>query len=119
MNEKKTAIQEIESLFAGYGFSDAYGAETCILHESEIEKLARENRRATKSSCEQSWPSDEDARSAFVPIVQYAESLKYFRERYDYIQNNLHFGIATKKASHIIPTMRAILAACDDAEFGE
>ena len=116
-------IESIGKLFDGYGISDAYGGETVLLHDSEIEKIARENRAVTRGSDNpRGWPSDSDARAAFRPLIGSRATLESFRREYQYVQERRGhdpLGLATKKSAWIEAAMLAILDACDDAEFGE
>lgn len=122
MNMATPGIESIKKLFDGYGTSDAYGSETMLLHESEIEKIARENRAVTRcSGYPRGWPSNDEAREAFEPLVT-CDTLAAFRRNYAFLQKRRGreaLGMATKKTEWIEAAMLAILDACDDAEFGE
>jgi len=80
-------MNEVRKLFEGWGTSEAYGAETVYLHESEIEKLARQNRAGTRDfQHPRGWPSNAEARAAFVPLVEDGETFGEFCRRWQYLQ---------------------------------
>lgn len=114
-----SGINSIKKLFEGYGRSDAYGSETILLHESEIEKIARKNRSATRCNSEpRGWPSDDEARAAFEPLVN-CDTLAAFRRDYAFLQHHRGreaLGMPTEKTEWIEAAVLAILDACDDAE---
>ena len=77
----------LESLFDGWGTSDAYGNETLFLHESEIEKFAAELRATSRgdSKYPHGWPTDGEARRAFQPVYASDDTPADFANNWRYL----------------------------------
>ena len=79
----------LEKLFDGWGTSDVYGNETLFLHESEIEKIAAENRAATHHDDSEKhprgWPTNAAARRAFQPVYEAGDTLEDFANKWRHL----------------------------------
>ena len=83
-----STVEMLEKMFDGWGTSDGYGNETLFLHESEIEKIAAESRAVTRGDSEKyrrGWPTDVEARRAFLPIYEAGDTPEDFANKWRYL----------------------------------
>ena len=118
------AMNTVQKLLDGWGVSDAYGGETMYLHDTEVEQIARQNRAGTRDDQHpQGWPSNAEARAAFVPLILDGETLDEFclnwRQLQTWRDNGAlgGAGLESPKAAafRLWGTMLAIMDICREA----
>ena len=116
-----TSSEMLEKLFDGWGTSDAYGNETIFLHESEVEKMAAENRAVTVGDNEnypRGWPTDVEARRAFLSVYAPGNTPEDFANEWRHldVENRGGYGVESPHAERakLVLMIATVVALIDE-----
>jgi len=111
----------LETLFDGWGTSDIYGNETIFLHETEVEKMAAENRAATRGDSEKyrrGWPTNAEARHAFHPICAADDTPEDFANAWRWldVEKRGSYGVESPRAqcAKLVLMIATVASLIDD-----